>query len=153
MQEGASATREWEVEISCNMSLHMHKYWSKLLHAWLWSTTSIDQFMSLSSPNLFTASCCLVLLLGHATVCQGSPSPRVFPGRRRYISWADLNLRNHSKYYSNAKYRVSARVILVSKDGTSDSTTVQGAVDMVPNGNNNRVKILISPGVYRWFNI
>ncbi|XP_074572137.1 pectinesterase QRT1-like [Curcuma longa] len=106
--------------------------------------------MPLSSlNNLFTVSCCLVLLLGHATICQGSPSPRVFRGRRRYISWADLNVRNHSRYYSDAKYRISGRVIWVSKDGSGDSKTVQGAVDMVPDGNNNRVRILVSPGVYR----
>lgn len=39
--------------------------------------------------------------------------------------------------------------ILVSKDGTGHSLTVQGAIDLVPNSNSKRVKIFISPGFYR----
>lgn len=40
-------------------------------------------------------------------------------------------------------------VIVVSKDGRGDSLTVQGAVDLVPDLNTRRIKIFVSPGVYR----
>ncbi|XP_043700397.1 pectinesterase QRT1-like [Telopea speciosissima] len=43
----------------------------------------------------------------------------------------------------------STQVIVVAKDGTGDSLTVQGAVDMIPLNNEIRVKILIQPGIYR----
>ncbi|KAL6856284.1 hypothetical protein ACP4OV_019086 [Aristida adscensionis] len=41
------------------------------------------------------------------------------------------------------------RTIVVAQDGTGNSRTVQGAVDMVPAGNRRRVKILVRPGIYR----
>lgn len=39
--------------------------------------------------------------------------------------------------------------LVVSQDGKGHSRTVQGAVDMVPDGNRERVKIIIMPGTYR----
>ncbi|KAG5550997.1 hypothetical protein RHGRI_009432 [Rhododendron griersonianum] len=42
-----------------------------------------------------------------------------------------------------------SRVIVVDLNGKGDSVTVQGAVDMVPLNNSQRVKIYISPGIYR----
>ncbi|KAK6149398.1 hypothetical protein DH2020_016923 [Rehmannia glutinosa] len=41
------------------------------------------------------------------------------------------------------------KVIVVDKYGRGDSVTVQGAVDMVPENNAERVKIHILPGIYR----
>ncbi|KAL0926106.1 hypothetical protein M5K25_004496 [Dendrobium thyrsiflorum] len=64
------------------------------------------------------------------------------------ISWSDLRIDEHYKD-SNIKDEEGRRVILVSKDGSGDSKTVQGAIDMVPDGNKERVKIYIAPGVYR----
>ncbi|KAL5698604.1 pectinesterase [Ranunculus cassubicifolius] len=42
----------------------------------------------------------------------------------------------------------SSRVIVVTKDGTGDSVTVQGAIDLVPHQNTRRIKIFILPGFY-----
>ncbi|KAL0734815.1 hypothetical protein Bca4012_011025 [Brassica carinata] len=84
---------------------------------------------------------------------------------KSYISWEDLrvvedvgteksfsvkasdNLVN--KENNLAPVNNESRVIVVDKRGRGDSVTVQGAVDMVPDSNSQRVKILILPGVYR----
>ncbi|KAF1868576.1 hypothetical protein Lal_00036014 [Lupinus albus] len=65
---------------------------------------------------------------------------------RNYISWEDLQvderrleLKSHDEF----------KVIVVDQHGKGHSKTVQGAVDMVPNHNTQRVKIYIYPGVYR----
>ncbi|XP_072973522.1 pectinesterase QRT1 [Typha angustifolia] len=65
-----------------------------------------------------------------------------------FVSWDDLSVGNYSRNYDSNE-EVGNRVIFVSLDGTGDSRTVQGAVDMVPDGNKERVKIFLSPGVYR----
>ncbi|KAG8365143.1 hypothetical protein BUALT_Bualt18G0073700 [Buddleja alternifolia] len=65
---------------------------------------------------------------------------------RNYITWNDLTVEDktfHSKDIGNQK-----KVIVVDKNGGGDSVTVQGAVDMVPQNNAERVKIHIRPGVY-----
>ncbi|KAF0907247.1 hypothetical protein E2562_015753 [Oryza meyeriana var. granulata] len=54
-----------------------------------------------------------------------------------------------SKRSAGAGGEQQATTIVVSPDGTGHSRTVQGAVDMVPDGNRRRIKILIRPGVYR----
>ncbi|KAL0301077.1 UNVERIFIED_CONTAM: Pectinesterase QRT1 [Sesamum radiatum] len=54
-----------------------------------------------------------------------------------YITWDDLKVDS-----------LSNGVIVVDKSGGGDSDTVQGAVDMVPENNAQRVKIHILPGVY-----
>ncbi|XP_010449917.1 PREDICTED: pectinesterase QRT1-like [Camelina sativa] len=88
---------------------------------------------------------------------------------RNYISWADFrvveNGRLERRIFSvkedksnsvntnanaNAKNATSVeRTIVVDKNGRGDSVTVQGAVDMVPKSNSQRVKIFILPGIYR----
>ncbi|XP_028771545.1 pectinesterase QRT1-like [Neltuma alba] len=40
------------------------------------------------------------------------------------------------------------RVIVVDQDGRGNSTTVQGAIDLIPVNNGLRMKILIYPGIY-----
>lgn len=49
----------------------------------------------------------------------------------------------------NEGLQQSSRVIVVDQNGRGDSFTVQGAIDMVPNSNSQRVKIYILPGIYR----
>ncbi|CAN6994513.1 unnamed protein product [Brassica oleracea var. botrytis] len=82
---------------------------------------------------------------------------------RRYISWEDLSVvedvrRERSLKHDNGVSREylapsnaedGSRVIVVEKNGRGDSVTVQGAVDMVPDSNSQRVKIYILPGIYR----
>ncbi|ESQ42888.1 hypothetical protein EUTSA_v10013811mg [Eutrema salsugineum] len=86
---------------------------------------------------------------------------------RNYISWEDLRVvedvetkrsssikvNNNNWLISNANANAKAtnasRVIVVDKKGRGDSVTVQGAVDMVPDSNSQRVKIFILPGIYR----
>lgn len=81
----------------------------------------------------------------------------------RYISWEDLSVvedvrRERSLKHDNGVSReylapsnteYGSRVIVVEKNGRGDSVTVQGAVDMVPDSNSQRVKIYILPGIYR----
>lgn len=90
----------------------------------------------------------LLMLLAHAALlCEGA---RMNALRRNVlITWSDLNVSRGQSGYSDAKDMVAGRVISVSKDGNGDSTTVQGAVDMVPDDNTVRFKILIKAGVYR----
>ncbi|MQM03706.1 hypothetical protein Taro_036491 [Colocasia esculenta] len=69
-----------------------------------------------------------------------------------FISWADMGLEGGfagSLESLEEGAKEPARVIVVSKQGNGDSTTVQEAVDLVPDGNERRVKIIILPGVYR----
>lgn len=83
---------------------------------------------------------------------------------RNYISWEDLrvvedgrtersfSIKENSNWVTinaNANAANSSRVIVVDKNGGGDSVTVQGAVDMVPDSNSQRVKIFILPGIYR----
>ncbi|KAF8051336.1 hypothetical protein N665_1744s0008 [Sinapis alba] len=84
---------------------------------------------------------------------------------KNYISWEDLrvveDVGTERKSFSvkvndnlvnqenNLAPVNASRVIVVDKRGRGDSVTVQGAVDMVPDSNSQRVKILILPGVYR----
>ncbi|KAK6154471.1 hypothetical protein DH2020_008719 [Rehmannia glutinosa] len=61
-----------------------------------------------------------------------------------YITWDDLTVgTNGFRVRDNVK-----KVIVVDQNGGGDSETVQGAVDMVPVNNADRVKIHILPGVY-----
>ncbi|KAF3323419.1 pectinesterase QRT1-like protein [Carex littledalei] len=65
-----------------------------------------------------------------------------------FITWEDLSIEKYSPI-GVSKDQAGGRIIVVSKDDHGDSRTVQGAINMVPNGNSERVKILIYPGVYR----
>ncbi|XP_077212021.1 pectin lyase-like superfamily protein [Tasmannia lanceolata] len=65
-----------------------------------------------------------------------------------FISWDDLEVqKNFGQLSFNNK--VQGRVIVVAKDGSGHSRTVQGGVNLVPDGNRERVKIFIQPGIYR----
>ncbi|KAF3453328.1 hypothetical protein FNV43_RR03768 [Rhamnella rubrinervis] len=68
-----------------------------------------------------------------------------------YISWDDLKVNEHKDLRSDSgdDYTEGGRVIVVDKNGGGNSRTVQGAVDMVPQHNTQRVKIYILPGIYR----
>ncbi|KAL4184785.1 hypothetical protein AMTRI_Chr10g227250 [Amborella trichopoda] len=82
----------------------------------------------------------LMLVLG---VCRGSSS-------NAYISWDDLSLGGGSDELEVGKREKGReRVIVVAQDGSGDSRTVQGAIDLVPRGNYQRVKIFIKQGFYR----
>ncbi|KAJ1410785.1 Pectinesterase, catalytic [Sesbania bispinosa] len=65
-------------------------------------------------------------------------------GVRNYISWEDLLVDGSLAVKSNNE----VRVIVVDQHGKGHSKTVQGAVDMVPDHNRQRVKIYIYPGLY-----
>ncbi|PIN11403.1 Pectinesterase [Handroanthus impetiginosus] len=85
----------------------------------------------------------VLLLWGEAKIGFGQSNG----DGRKYITWNDLKMDDH-----RLPLRDSAnqnKVIVVDKNGRGDSLTVQGAVDMVPENNADRVKIHILPGVYR----
>ncbi|KAI3941094.1 hypothetical protein MKW92_021789 [Papaver armeniacum] len=75
-------------------------------------------------------------------------------GQKNFITWNDCTL-NSMEMRSNLNNNGTRRnsmglaVIVVAKDGTGDSETLQGAIDMVPADNTHRVKIFIRPGIYR----
>eukprot|EP01018_Ginkgo_biloba_P003743 Gb_32012 [translate_table: standard] len=67
-----------------------------------------------------------------------------------YTSWEDLNVEPlDSQVQMLSWYNHNRKVLIVAKDGSGHSRTVQGAVDLVPHGNRQRVKILIRAGIYR----
>ena len=81
------------------------------------------------------------VLLLVSVVVQGDDSGHA----RNFITWDDLMVDEHS-----LSYNVGCRVIVVDQGGNGDSTTIQGAVDMVQENNTERVKIYIYPGTYRY---
>ncbi|KAJ4981962.1 hypothetical protein NE237_032799 [Protea cynaroides] len=52
-----------------------------------------------------------------------------------FITWDDLSATGQDRSFNFTQGYNSSQVIIVAKDGTGDSLTVQGAVDMVPQGN------------------
>ncbi|OVA20154.1 Pectinesterase [Macleaya cordata] len=66
-----------------------------------------------------------------------------------FITWHDLRVEHYFGRLKLSDKDNSSRVIVVAKDGLGDSITVQGAIDLVPEFNTQRVKILILPGIYR----
>ena len=75
---------------------------------------------------------------------------------RDYISWEDLEVDDDQKIRlglaaRNDLINGSSRLIVVDYSGKSGhSLTVQGAIDLVPEYNTQRVKIYILPGIYRY---
>ncbi|KAL9316736.1 hypothetical protein ACSQ67_017737 [Phaseolus vulgaris] len=82
----------------------------------------------------------LVLLLK----CVGVKGDTDSDHARNVITWDDFMVEEEG-----TTSNVGGRVIVVDQSGNGDSTTVQGAVDMVPQNNTQRVKIYIYPGIYR----
>ncbi|GAV68795.1 Pectinesterase domain-containing protein, partial [Cephalotus follicularis] len=68
---------------------------------------------------------------------------------RNVISWDDMKVDEHRTRLNSRDDYNSSRVIVVDANGGGDSVTVQGAIDMVPEQNKERVKIYILPGIYR----
>ncbi|XP_042478173.1 pectinesterase QRT1-like [Macadamia integrifolia] len=66
-----------------------------------------------------------------------------------YITWNDFTIDEYYTRFNSTLVYNSTQVIVVAKDGSGDSLTVQGAVDMIPLDNEKRVKIFIQPGIYR----
>ncbi|GAB4849764.1 hypothetical protein Ancab_004560 [Ancistrocladus abbreviatus] len=82
----------------------------------------------------------------NGTISTNSTSLRDY-----YITWDDLDVDEFegtaARFEVNSTVNVT-RVIVVDQSGKGDSVTVQGAVDMVSDGNFERVKIYILPGIY-----
>jgi pectinesterase len=70
-------------------------------------------------------------------------------GVRNYISWEDLMV-DEQRLIFKKNFNHNERVIVVDQNGYGHSKTVQGAVDLVPDWNQHRVKIYIFPGIYRF---
>ncbi|KAF7141564.1 hypothetical protein RHSIM_Rhsim06G0227400 [Rhododendron simsii] len=65
------------------------------------------------------------------------------------ITWEDMKVDLRKQRQDLKDGYNTSRVIVVDQSGKGDSVTVQGAVDMVPMYNSDRVKIYILPGIYR----
>ncbi|KAJ8747499.1 hypothetical protein K2173_013761 [Erythroxylum novogranatense] len=82
----------------------------------------------------------LVLVLIQLGACRSERRGKDF------ITWDDIQLGEDGAGLST---RDGSKVIVVDQYGGGDSLTVQGAIDIVPDHNTQRVKIFILAGVYR----
>lgn len=73
--------------------------------------------------------------------------------RRNFITWDDIQVDWRKLWLNTGENFNHTRLIIVDKNGAGHSATVQGAVDMVPENNAERVKIYILPGIYRCFSL
>lgn len=95
--------------------------------------------MGLSKVSIF----CVLVLWVWGEVGLGGESGH----GNTYISWNDLWV---DEQRLTLKSSEDGGVIVVDQHGRGHSKTVQGAVDMVPDHNTERVKIYIYPGIYRY---
>ncbi|KAI8008233.1 Pectinesterase QRT1 [Camellia lanceoleosa] len=87
----------------------------------------------------------LVLFLGSIEVGSGKSQAYTM----NYITWEDMKVDLQKERLDLNEEQNRSRVIVVDQNGKGDSVTVQGAVDMVPLLNSQRVKVYIHPGIYR----
>ncbi|KAL5735682.1 hypothetical protein ACOSP7_030139 [Xanthoceras sorbifolium] len=116
--------------------------------------------------SAFAAAVLLLLLLVFLSAFQVGWSQTNQPGssaaadnmikKKYFISWDDMKVNYTHQQQQHKEAELSSgddsnhtRVIIVDKNGRGDSLTVQGAVDMIPQNNSQRVKIYIFPGIYR----
>lgn len=69
---------------------------------------------------------------------------------QRYVTWDDIKMDFGTLDLTDENSRKSKGVIVVDSSGNGDAVTVQGAINMVPDYNSQRIKILIRPGIYRY---
>ncbi|THF95359.1 hypothetical protein TEA_023954 [Camellia sinensis var. sinensis] len=87
----------------------------------------------------------LVLFLGSIEVGSGKSQAYTM----NYITWEDMKVDLQKERLDLNEEQNQSRVIVVDQNSKGDSVTVQGAVDMVPLLNSQRVKVYIHPGIYR----
>ncbi|THF95364.1 hypothetical protein TEA_023959 [Camellia sinensis var. sinensis] len=87
----------------------------------------------------------LVLFLGSIEVGSGKSQAYTM----NYITWEDMKVDLQKERLDLNEEQNRSRVIVVDQNGKGDSVTIQGAVDIVPLLNSQRVKIYIHPGIYR----
>ena len=88
----------------------------------------------------------LVLFLGSIEVGSGKSQAYTM----NYITWEDMKVDLQKERLDLREEQNRSRVIVVDHNGKGASVTVQGAVDMVPLLNSQRVKVYIHPGIYRF---
>ncbi|KAF5949126.1 hypothetical protein HYC85_015083 [Camellia sinensis] len=87
----------------------------------------------------------LVLFLGSIEVGSGKSQAYTM----NYITWEDMKVDLQKERLDLNEEQNRSRVIVVDQNSKGVSVTVQGAVDMVPLLNSQRVKVYIHPGIYR----
>ena len=94
---------------------------------------------------------CVLIMIVAAFLCvlQVGLSETDDVYEKNFISWDDMKVDEQWLNTSRVDYNQS-RIIIVDKHGGGDSVTVQGAIDMVPENNKQRMKIYILPGIYRF---
>lgn len=87
--------------------------------------------------------------LGFLVLCDGLRAilAELNNNAKNCITWDDMEVDDYILHIRDEGN--GSKVIVVDKNGRGNSLTVQGAVDMVPENNADRVKIYILPGVYR----
>lgn len=114
--------------------------------------------MDSSSSSGLSAACWVVfLLLSFWGGVHGAGRFSQQEEAMNFIRWDDMRLGSDSALKGQdvggggGGSDNRTRVIVVDRSGArGDSTTVQGAVEMVPSQNTQRVKIYIYPGIYRY---
>ncbi|GMJ11553.1 QUARTET 1 [Hibiscus trionum] len=94
----------------------------------------------------------LVMVMAAFTCCfrVGSSKTNEIVYRKDFISWDDMKVDEHkTRLNTSTANHNQSRVIVVDRNGGGDSITIQGAINMVPENNQQRVKIYILPGIYR----
>ncbi|CAL5341620.1 unnamed protein product [Camellia sinensis] len=86
----------------------------------------------------------LVLFLGSIEVGSGKSQAYTM----NYITWEDMKVDLQKERLDLNEEQNQSQVIVVDQNSKGDSVTVQGAVDMVPLLNSQRVKVYIHPGIY-----
>lgn len=105
---------------------------------------------------------CVVMLLLVFLLCTGilesNSVPLPAPAKsmnigigKTFLDWSDMEveLSLHPLPAASGRRNGNRIIIIVDKNGSGDSVTVQGAVNMVPILNRIRHKIYIRPGIYR----
>ncbi|GAA0183173.1 hydrolase [Lithospermum erythrorhizon] len=103
--------------------------------------------MRLSTTDLYYSWVFIFLVFCSNVISRGE-----MVNVRGYITWDDFKIDDGHKLKLDIKLEGGNNktgFIVVDHNGGGDSTTVQGAVDMVPVDNSQRVKIYIRPGIYR----
>lgn len=105
------------------------------------SSPHTDEIMEVS---ILEVAAVLLVLVTTATALLAAENG-VGGIKKHLITWKDFEVEDFLDW--------GDPIIVVRQDGLGDSTTVQGAVDMVPIDNHRRVKIYIYPGIFRYVDL
>lgn len=146
------------IRLTCSHNLHRNQQDSVLNNQLVLvsACTYVEEIRELKQQELFMGKSVnvgggfLVVLLCFLGCLQVGLAQSSANAKRIAISWDDMKMNKRGARVSSKYDFNGSRVIVVDKNGGADSLTVQGAIDLVPQYNTQRVKIYILPGIYRF---